>query len=201
MEAGTNAARASGLPERRRQGIAERIRGASPGTLLFAAAVLIAGGVLLNWLSELTFWRDEWAFILNRRGSGLDTYLDPYVEQLVAIPIAIYKLLIAVFGLESPIPFQVASTLVFLTSIVALFVYVRRRVGEWLALAAALPILFLGPSWDDLLFPFQIAFFAPVACGLGALLALDREDRRGDVIACALLVDRTLLLPRRGSRS
>ena len=71
---------------------------------------LLSGGVLLNWLSDLTFWRDEWAFILDRRGSGIDTYLDPFVEQLLAIPVAIYKLLIAVFGIDSPTPFQIAST-------------------------------------------------------------------------------------------
>ena len=46
-----------------------------------------------------------------------------------------------------------------------------------------LPILFLGPSWDDLLFPFQIGFFGSIACGIGALLALEREDRRGDLVA------------------
>ena len=60
-----------------------------------------------------------------------------------------------------------------------LFLYVRRRVGEWLALAAILPILFLGPSWDDLLFPFQMALFGSVACGIGALLLLERRDRLG----------------------
>jgi hypothetical protein len=170
-----------------RRAVIPRLAGASPATLLFCAAVALSGGVLLNWLSDLTFWRDEWAFILDRRGSGIDTYLDPFVEQLLAIPVASYKLLIALFGIESPIPFQVASTLVFLASVVVLFIYVRRRAGEWLALAAALPILFLGPSWDDLLFPFQISFFGSMTCGLGALLALDREDRRGDLIACALL--------------
>lgn len=168
-------------------GILARVSSARPATLLFCAAVALSGGVLLAWLSDLTFWRDEWAFILNRRGSGIDTYLDPFVEQLLAIPVASYKLLIALFGIESPIPFQVASTLVFLASVVVLWIYLRRRVGEWLALAGVLPILFLGPSWDDLLFPFQISFFGSMACGIGALLALERSDRRGDVIACALL--------------
>ena len=164
-----------------------KVSGARPATLLFCAAVALSGGVLLNFLSDLTFWRDEWAFILYRRGSGIDTYLDPFVEQLLALPVASYKLLIALFGIESPTPFQIASTLVFLASVVVMWVYVRRRVGEWLALAAALPVLFLGPAWDDLLFPFQISFFGSVACGIGALLALEREDRKGDVIATALL--------------
>ena len=178
-------------PEPRRagpaHGVVGRVAGASPATLLFCAALLLSGGLLLTYLSDLTFWRDEWAFILDRRGSGIDTYLDPFVEQLLAIPIAVYKVLIAAFGIESPIPFQIASTLVFLTSMALLFVYVRRRVGDWLALAGVLPILFLGPAWDDLLFPFQISFFGSVSCGIAALLALDREDRRGDLIACALL--------------
>lgn len=168
-------------------GILARIANARPATLLFCAAVAISGGVLLTWLSDLTFWRDEWAFILNRRGSSIDTYLDPFVEQLLAIPVASYKLLIALFGIESPVPFQIASTFAFLASVVVLWIYLRRRVGEWLALAGVLPILFLGPSWDDLLFPFQISFFGSMACGIGALLALERSNRQGDVIACALL--------------
>lgn len=143
---------------------------------------------MLYWLADLTFWRDEWAFILDRRGSGIDTYLNPFVEQLLAIPVAVYKLLIAGFGIGSPLPFQIAHVAVFIAAMVVLFVYMRRRVGEWLALAAVLPILFLGESWDDLLFPFQISLTGALLCGVGALLALDREDRRGDVLAAVLLL-------------
>ncbi len=68
-----------------------------------------------------------------------------------------------------------------------MFVHMRRRVDPWLALAATLPVLFLGPAWDDLLFPFQMSFFGSLACGIGALIALDRDDRRGDIIATVLL--------------
>ena len=68
------------------------------------------------------------------------------------------------------------------------FVYVRRRVGAWLALAGVLPIFVLGPSWDDLLWPFQIGFFGSMCAGLGALLVLERRDRLGDAVACVLLV-------------
>ena len=35
-----------------------RVSGARPATLLFCAAVALSGGVLLNFLSDLTFWRD-----------------------------------------------------------------------------------------------------------------------------------------------
>ena len=155
--------------------------------MLFALAVAVSGGVLLHWLGRLTFWRDEWGFLLDRRGSGIGVFLDPFVEQLLAIPVLIYKVLVGTFGMDSPLPFQLVSVALFLLSAVLLYIYVGRRVGPWLALAAALPILFLGQAWDDLLFPFQLSFFGSMSCGLGALLALDRDDSPGEVLATALL--------------
>jgi hypothetical protein len=161
---------------------------AGPGTLLAAAAMLLSGVLLLHWLGRLTFWRDEWAFLLHRRPWSVSTVLHPFVEQLLAIPVLIYKTLLGIFGMESALPFQVVSVLLFLASVGMLFIYVRRRVGEWLALAAILPILFLGPSWDDLLFPFQMALFGCIACGIAALLMLERHDRTGDLAAMVLLL-------------
>ena len=165
-----------------------RARGAGPGTLLFFVALMVSAGALVLWLSDLTFWRDEWAFILDRRYGGIDVFLDPFVEQLLAVAVAVYKLLIAVFGIESPLPFQLAHVAVWIGLTTVLFFYLRRRVGEWLALAGLLPILFFGPAWDDLLFPFQISFLGALGCGVGALFALDREDLRGDLIAAVLLL-------------
>jgi hypothetical protein len=150
--------------------------------------MVVSGVLLLRWQGRLTFWRDEWDFLLHRRGWSLETFFDPFVEQLLAIPILIYRVLQTTFGMDSPRPFQVVAIALFLLSVAMVFVYMRRRVGEWLALAAILPILFLGPSWDDLLFPFQMALFGSVACGIGALLALDRRDRAGDIAAMLLLL-------------
>ena len=72
-----------------------------------------------------------------------------------------------------------------------LFVYVRRRVGDGLALLGCVLILFLGAAWTDLLWSFQIGFSGSLAAGIGALLALDRDSRRGEVTACILLVAST----------
>ncbi len=163
-------------------------RRAGPATALFAGAAVISAIFLFAWLSKETFWRDEWGFILDRRGSGLDTYLTPFVEQLLALAVALYKLLIALFGIDSPLPFRIAHVIVFIATVAVVFVYVRRRVGEWLALAAVLPLLFFGPSWDDVLFPFQVSLIGSVGCGVGALLALDSESRRGDIAAMVLLI-------------
>src|SRR5262245_6574603 len=159
-----------------------------PATLLAAGAMLASGILLLHWLSPLTFWRDEWDFLLHRRSWSVGTFLDPFVEHLVAASILIYKTGVSVFGMDSARPFQLVAVALFLLSVGLLFHYVRRRVGEWLALAAILPILFLGPSWDDLLFPFQMALFGSVACGIGALLALERRDQGWDLLATGLLL-------------
>ena len=139
--------------------------------------MVTSGVLLLHWLGRLTFWRDEWDFLLHRRSWSVGTFLDPFVEHLVAASILIYKVGVSAFGMDSGRPFQVVAVALFLLSVALLFVYVGRRVGEWLALAAILPILFLGPSWDDLLFPFQMALFGSVACGIAALLAIERRDR------------------------
>ena len=156
--------------------------------LLAWAAILLSGAVLLHWLSRVTFWRDEWGLLLHRRGWSVGTFLDPAVEHLVAIPILIYKLLLEVAGMHSPAAFQVVAVITFLASVVLLYLYVRARLGAWLALAAILPLLFLGPAWDDLLFPYQMTWFGSVACGLASLFCLEREDRNGDVAATVLLV-------------
>jgi hypothetical protein len=165
-----------------------RLRSQGPGTLLFAGAALLSGVMLIHFMTRQTFWRDEWDFLLHRRGWSLDTFFHPFVEQLLAIPILVYRLLQTTFGMDSPLPYQLVAVFLFVFSVTMLFVYARRRMGEWLALAFTLPILFLGPSWDDLLFPFQMALFGSIVCGIGALLVLDRRDRNGDVAAMVLLI-------------
>jgi hypothetical protein len=168
-----------------------RIRGGArehPAALLAGAAIVTSGVLLLHWLGRLTFWRDEWDFLLHRRSWSVGTFLDPFVEHLLAASILIYKVGVSAFGMDSGRPFQLVAVALFLLSVGLLFVYVARRVGEWLALAAILPILFLGPSWDDLLFPFQMALFGSVACGIGALIAIERRDRTWDLVAMGLLI-------------
>ena len=145
-----------------------------PAQALAVVALAAAGVMLVVWFGELTFWRDEWAFLLHRRGFSADTFLQPHYEHIAVSLIASYKLLLALFGMDSPRPFQVVAVAAFIASLALVFVYVRRCVGGWIALASILPILVLGSSWDDLLWPFQLGFFATMCAGLGALFALDR---------------------------
>lgn len=155
---------------------------------VLAVAVAASGALLLHLDSQLTFIADDWELLVAREGLSPATVLEPFHENIVVGPAIVYKVLQAVFGMSSALPFYAASISVFLLSAVLLFVYLRSRVGEWAALLAALSILFLGAAFEDLLWAFQIGYFGSAAAGLGMLIALDREDERGDWIACGLLV-------------
>lgn len=151
-------------------------------------AVIASAALVLHLDSQLTFLADDWELLVARDGLSAATVFEPFHENIVVGPALVYKLLQAVFGISSAMPFYVVSISLFLASAVLLFAYLRSRVGDWLALLAAVSILFLGAAFEDLLWAFQLGYFASAAAGLGMLLALDREDERGDRVACGLLV-------------
>ncbi len=155
---------------------------------LFAFAAVVSAGLLIALSARLTFFIDDWDLLLHRRGFSVDAFFTDHAGHPSMSLVAIYKFLQATFGMDSLTPYAVVSTLAFIASVVLLFIWMRRRVGDWLALAGTLPLLFLGAAYEDLLTPFQLGYFAPMACGIGALLALERADRRGDILCCALLV-------------
>ena len=170
---------------RPRAGLRRRIEASSVALLV----VLAAGGVFLLYAGRhLSFFYDEWTFILERRGGGLSTYLDPHVGHLVLFPVIVYKLLFATVGLRHYAPYRVVGIALHLLCCFLLFKLVSRRLGPWAALGPVVLLLLMGSAWQDLLWPFQIAFLTSIAGGLGALLALERRDTRGDAIAAALLV-------------
>ena len=150
--------------------------------------LLVAGLLVLYAGRHLTFFFDEWDFILQRRGSGPDVYLDPHNGHLVLFPVVVYKLLFAIVGLRHYTPYRAVAVALHLLCGVLLYCLVRRRLGSSLALAPTVLLLFMGSAFEDLLWPFQIGLFVSVAGGLGALLCLERQDGRGDVAAAVLLV-------------
>jgi hypothetical protein len=156
-------------------------------TLLLAGALASAAVLTLVLTSKVTFYADTWDILINRRDLTVDSLLKPHNEHLIAIPVLLEQLILRVFGMSSALPEYVLLTAFLLATAVLLYVYVKRRVGPWLALFAAVLVLFLGPAWEVILSPFEIAFCGPILCGLAMLLALEREDRAGDVAACAFL--------------
>ena len=136
----------------------------------------------------LTFFYDEWDFILHKRGISLGTFLQPHGgEQPSVLPIAIYKVMLQVFGLDSYVPYRVLVALFHIGCAVLLYVYARARIGAWWALVPATLLLFMGSAWQDILWPFQIGFLLSIASGIAMLIVLDAGPRR-DWLACLLLL-------------
>lgn len=151
---------------------------------LLLLMLLATGALLIHETSGTTIWFDEWAWALHRRGGSLASFLDTHDGHLSLVPVAIYKVLFATVGLRSWAPYRVIVILSHLACCTLVFAYLRRRAGEGLALVAAVILLTFGPGWEDLLWPFQIAWNLSVAAGILALIALERRDRAGDLLAC-----------------
>ncbi len=70
---------------------------------------------------------------------------------------------------------------------VLLFALIKRRVGPLAALALAILVLFLGLT-PEVLLGRTMMWSQATAAGLAAFLALDLRSRRGDALACLLLI-------------
>ena len=99
----------------------------------------------------------------------------------------VYELVFATIGADYTV--FVLVNIAALWAVVGLvFELVRRRVGNAAALAPCIVLLFLGFAREQLLWPLDFNTASALAAGLGAVLAIQREDRRGDVLACVLLI-------------
>ncbi len=152
-------------------------------------AVLAAGAamtLLLTW--KLTFWQDTFDFLILRRDITWDTVFTPHNEHIIVFPALIEMAIMRVFGLGNAHPEYILLTAFLIAAVSLVFVYVRRRLGYWPALFAAILLLCLGPAWEVLLWPFEIGFIGSVVFGLAVFLALERNTRGWDLAACAFLI-------------
>jgi hypothetical protein len=156
--------------------------------LLLAAALVIAGAMTLALTWHLTFYQDTWDYLITRRAITADTIFTPHNEHIVAIPVLIEQLFMRVFGMGTAKPEYVLLTVMLVVTAYLLAVYVKRRVGPWPALFAAVLVLCLGPAFEVLLWPFEICFIGSVLFGIAMLLVLERPSRRNDALACLFVV-------------
>jgi hypothetical protein len=154
---------------------------------LLAAGALV--GALILWAGRgQTFFADDWAFIVGRRGWTSDAFLQPHNEHISVVPVAIYKLLFEIVGLHAYWPYRCVLLLAHLACVALVFRLARRRVGDPTAALTASFLLVLGSAWEILLFPFAINLLSSVAFGLLALDGQDRGDRRGDIVTVFALI-------------
>jgi len=117
---------------------------------------------------------------------SLEYLLGPYNGHLQLGGKLIYEATFALFGADYT-AFVVVNVVALCASVGLAFELARRQVGSLAALAPCVLLLFLGFAREVLLWPFDVHTLAAIAFGLGAFLALERDDRRGDVLACVLI--------------
>jgi hypothetical protein len=148
-----------------------RIRGC---VVLVVALTAISCGAVLYLGRRFDFYYDEWSWLLNSPKWTLSDYFKPHNEHWSTLPRLIYKLILAIGGAHSYLPFLATLLALHGLVVVLLFYVIRRRSGDVLALAGAMMLVLLGRGWEDLLWAFQIGFVGSVAFGLLALLLVDR---------------------------
>ena len=177
-----------------------RARIEAAGELRLAWAALLAGmAVSATWLmiagDGLTFVNDDVFYYAQyvvhgtgdfRTPGGIEYFLAPSNGHLQVLGKLIYRAIFEVFGADYAVfrAFDVAGAMV---CVGLFFELARRRVGPLVALVPCLSLLFLGYAWESFLWAFDLHTIYALALGLGAVLALQRGDRRGDVLACLLL--------------
>jgi hypothetical protein len=176
--------------------IGARLRGDAWAWVALAVAMAISAAVILRAARGLTFGADELSYFGRlvesdgrpaEYGFGLEYLLAPHNGHLQVGGKLVYEASFALFGAAHG-PLRVAELVGLLACVALFFELARRRVGPAPALAAAIGLLFMGAAWELMLWPFDLHTTYSLACGLAAVLALERGDRRGDLAACALLV-------------
>lgn len=120
----------------------------------------------------------------------------PPDRYLLPLPLLLYGGLLETFETVSYLPYRLAGIAFLLLCSGLFFAFARRRVGDLLALPPAILLLLLGGAGAEVaLSARRLPMLISIAFGLGALLALDRRDRRGDGWACGLLLASVLSHP------
>ncbi len=154
---------------------------------VLGCAIVVSTLLLLYLARGLTPLVDVWGYLYAYRSWSPETLLTPHNGHLMALSLVLYKGMFAVFGLESQVPYQLVNLALSAAVGALLFVLIRKSIGDLLALAAAVLILFYGAGADVILPTFAYPNLFGLATGLAALLVLRRGDLKGDVGACFLL--------------
>jgi hypothetical protein len=148
-------------------------------------AAMVASAAFSLWLSrDTTFTGDELNLIIETPGLDLRDALEPHSGHLILLPRLLYDAILHVSGVAY-LPFRLLTVGSVLLTAGLFFVFAARRIGALAALAPTVVLLFYGSDHNHALQGAGVIF--PIAAGIGALLALEREDRAGDLTACLLL--------------
>ena len=154
--------------------------------LLIAIAIAIVFFVIEG--RGLTLLVDDWSFgFASRTNFDLSAFLSDHNGHFVAVPVALTKASLQLFGANAALPLRLTTIAVHLVTVTCLFVLLRQAIGTVAAVLPAVLVLFLGSANDVLIGSHGLPFTISVATGLAAWLALQRGRLGFDVAACTLL--------------
>ena len=122
-------------------------------------------------------------------------FTSPLNLYLIALPLALYRGMFEVFGLGADLPYRLVSTALVLACGVLFYTLARRRIGDLAAILPTALLVLFGATGEVVASAIRIPMLIAIAVGLGALLALERRDLRGDLVAATLLLASVLSHP------
>jgi hypothetical protein len=181
----TDAVHATSRAEEARSWAPARIGDAQ---ILVALGVAMAASAALGlyFSRDTSFWVDELDWFSTTPDLDLRGALDPYIGHLILTSRLIYAAILNTFG-GGYLPFRLLTAGIVLLTAGLFFVFAKRRIGALAALAPTLVLLFYGSDSLHVLTGNSLTVLLSVAAGMGAFLALEREDLAGDLGACLLL--------------
>ncbi|MCB0828655.1 MAG: hypothetical protein KDB62_07610 [Solirubrobacterales bacterium] len=133
-----------------------------------------------------TFSGDELTWVTLSPQMDLGQALEPHSGHLVLVSHLLYAWILDTLG-SNYVIFRLLTLATVYISVWLLFFWARKRVGDFLALAPCVVLLFFGTDTGHLLQGNGFTIMLAVACGMAALLALERDSRSGDLVACLAL--------------
>lgn len=147
-------------------------------------ATLVLTVVAWSWLTrDAWFFWDEWA--LAGRGRSLGDLVEPYNGHLSITYIALFRLHMALFGLDHHWVLHTVALVVLASVPLLLHLTTRRRLGPPVAGCAAVLVLWTHrPGMEA----GMVNHSAALALGVVTAWALERGSRRADAVVAATLV-------------
>ena len=162
------------------------------------AAALAAFAALLLYAGRGQVIREDamfYAFRLAHDPFADAAFTSPFNLYLIALPLALYRGMFAVFGLGADLPYRLVSTALVLACGVLFYMLARRRIGDLAAILPTVLLVLFGAAGEVVASAIRIPMLIAIAAGLGSLLALERRDLRGDLLAATLLLASVLSHP------
>jgi len=138
------------------------------------ALVIAALGLLVFLGRDMTFYHDEFAFLL-LRDLSINGLFAPHNEHLSATLALLYRLLDMTVGTSSYWPYLGVTFALHVVVASIVYVVVRREAGAGWALGAMAVTLMLGSGGDDILWAFQSGTIGAVAAGMAAVVVAPRR--------------------------